>query len=89
MSRAPARLAGLPRKGAIAPGHDADFCVLAPDERFVVDETALHHKNALTPYHGRELAGVVRSTWLRGERIHVAGRLDAGPTGRLLTRGEP
>lgn len=89
MSRAPARLADLPRKGAIVPGHDADFCVLAPDGRFVVDETALHHKNALTPYHGRELAGVVRSTWLRGERIHVAGRLDAGPTGRLLTRGEP
>jgi allantoinase len=88
MSAATARQAGLPGKGAIEPGHDADFCVLAPDERFVVDETALHHKNALTPYHGRELAGVVRSTWLRGERIQAEGRLDAGPRGRLLRRGE-
>ena len=48
-------------------GYDADFCVFAPDETFVVDANTLHHKNAITPYDGRTLAGVVRSTWLRGD----------------------
>ncbi|HEY9392760.1 MAG TPA: amidohydrolase family protein, partial [Nocardioides sp.] len=82
MSGAPARHAGLARKGQIAVGHDADFVVLAPDASYVVDAARLHHKNAVTPYHGRSLAGVVRATWLRGEKIDI----EAAPQGRLLTR---
>lgn len=82
MSEAPARHAGLARKGQIAVGHDADFVVLAPDASYVVDAARLHHKNAVTPYHGRSLAGVVRATWLRGEKIDI----EAAPQGRLLSR---
>jgi allantoinase len=84
MCQAPAAQAGLPHKGSIEIGCDADFCVFAPDEAFVVDVNALHHKNALTPYADRPLAGVVRSTWLRGNPIDI----DADPLGRLLTRGD-
>ncbi|MEU0913192.1 allantoinase AllB [Streptomyces althioticus] len=81
-----ARLAGLEaRKGAIAPGHDADFAVLAPDETFTVDPAALQHRNRVTAYAGRTLHGVVRSTWLRGERVMADGKFTA-PKGRLLTR---
>lgn len=83
MSEGPATLTGLRRKGRIEPGCDADLCVLAPDDEHVVDVRALHHKNAVSPYDGRALSGVVRSTWLRGRKID----LDAGPRGRLLTRG--
>ncbi|WP_030421478.1 allantoinase AllB [Streptomyces sp. SCSIO 75703] len=85
MSAATARLAGLDgRKGAIAPGHDADFAVLAPEETFTVDPAALHHRNRVTAYAGRTLHGVVTSTWLRGRRVMADGRL-TGPQGRLLT----
>ncbi|MEZ7007079.1 allantoinase AllB [Streptomyces sp. AD55] len=85
MSAATARLAGLDgRKGAIAPGHDADFAVLAPEETFTVDPAALHHRNRVTAYAGRTLRGVVTSTWLRGRRVMADGRL-TGPQGRLLT----
>lgn len=84
MSRAPAEHAGLRRKGAIEVGYDADFCVFAPDDAFVVDVHRLHHKNAVTPYAARPLAGAVRSTWLRGNRIDI----DNEPQGRLLARGE-
>ncbi len=80
MSAAPARLAGLRRKGAIAVGYDADLVAFAPDERWTVG--ALVHRNPVTPYAGRELHGVVRATWLRGE---PAG----GTGGRLLRRGMP
>ncbi|MGW3244710.1 allantoinase AllB [Streptomyces sp. NPDC001070] len=85
MARGPARLAGLTAKGAIAPGHDADFAVLAPDESFTVDPAALHHRNQVTAYAGRTLRGVVRSTWLRGERIADHGA-PAHPSGRLIER---
>ncbi|MGA5711062.1 allantoinase AllB [Streptomyces cellulosae] len=81
-----AELAGLDaRKGAVAPGHDADFAVLAPDETFTVDPAALQHRNRVTAYAGRTLHGVVRSTWLRGERVLAGGEFTA-PKGRLLTR---
>jgi allantoinase len=84
MAERPARLAGLRRKGRIAVGNDADFCAFAPDETFVVDPAALHHRNPVTPYAGRPLAGVVRATWLRGAEVLD----DEEPRGRLLTRGE-
>ena len=82
MAEKPAALAGLQRKGHLALGYDADLCVFAPDEAFVVDAARLHHKNHITPYAGRRLAGVVRSTWLRGQEL-------TGDEfrGQLLTRG--
>ena len=87
MCEAPARQTGLRRKGRLEIGCDADFCVFAPDDEFVVDVHQLHHKNAVTPYAGRTLSGVVRSTWLRGECIATKTDIDARPRGRLLTRG--
>ncbi|MFJ4849955.1 MULTISPECIES: allantoinase AllB [unclassified Streptomyces] len=85
MAQGPARLAGLSTKGAIAPGYDADFAVLAPDESFTVDPAALHHRNPVTAYAGRTLQGVVRGTWLRGEPVAGDGA-PAGPSGRLIAR---
>jgi allantoinase len=82
MSSRPAALAGLTRKGALAPGRDADLCVFAPDDSFVVDAAALAHRNPVSAYDGRRLTGVVRRTWLRG--APTAG----GPAGRLLSRTE-
>ncbi|KRD22956.1 MULTISPECIES: allantoinase AllB [unclassified Streptomyces] len=86
MSTRTAALVGLDRKGAIEAGRDADFAVLAPDETFTVDPAALQHRNRVTAYAGRTLHGVVKSTWLRGERIVADGEF-TGPKGRLLTRG--
>jgi allantoinase len=82
MAERPAIIGGLQRKGQVALGYDADFTVFAPDDAFVVDPARLHHKNPITPYAGRPLAGVVRSTWLRGEQV-----TGDAPNGRLLTRG--
>ncbi|GAA3099767.1 allantoinase AllB [Streptosporangium carneum] len=84
MAERPAEVAGLSRKGRIAPGYQADFCVFAPDQAFTVDRDRLHHRNPVTPYHGRRLTGVVRGSWLRGVRIDI----DGPPRGRLLNRGE-
>jgi len=79
MAEAPARLAGLSGKGAIAVGKAADLVAFAPEERWIVGD--LQHRNPLTPYTGRSLVGAVRRTWLRGEPA------DGAPLGRLLERG--
>ncbi|MEU4799639.1 allantoinase AllB [Streptomyces sp. NPDC023327] len=85
MSTRTAQLAGLGQKGAIEAGRDADFAVLAPDETFTVDPAELHHRNRVTAYAGKTLSGVVKSTWLRGERILHGGEFSE-PAGRLLER---
>jgi allantoinase len=82
MSARPAALCGLARKGALAPGRDADMCAFAPDDSFVVDAAALRHRNAVSAYDGKQLTGVVRRTWLRGRPT------DGEPAGRLLRRTE-
>lgn len=83
MAAAPARLAGLEhRKGAVAPGHDADFFVWDPDEEFVVHAEDLRHRHKLTPYLHHRLCGVVKSTYLRGLPVCAGGR----PQGRILKR---
>ena len=85
MSAAPARLAGLEgRKGAIAPGYDADLVIWDPEASFGVDPEQLLHRHKLTPYAGRTLYGVVRRTLLRGETIYENGDLVGTPGGRLL-----
>jgi allantoinase len=83
MATGPANRAGLSHKGRIAVGADADLCVLAPDESFLVDPATLQHRHPVTPYEGRRLFGVVRETWLAGRRVD----LDEEPRGRLLSRG--
>ncbi len=82
MAQAPADLAGLPAKGRIAVGADADLCVMAPEETFVVDGSRLLHRHPVCPYVGKELAGVVRATMLRGRWVDP----DGPAMGQLLRR---
>jgi allantoinase len=87
MCAAPARLAGLDkRKGALAPGRDADVVIWNPDATFIVDPARLHHRHKLTPYAGREVAGAVETTFLRGQKIFDKGALASPPMGRVLYR---
>jgi allantoinase len=85
MSAGPASLAGLSAtKGAIAAGRDADLVLFHPDDEFTVDAARLRHRHAVTPYHGRRLAGVVEATYLRGVEVFRRGVPDKPPSGRLM-----
>ena len=80
MTSATAALAGFPDRGRLAAGCVADFAVFAPDAEWTVAAEALQHRNKVTPYEGRTLAGVVRGTWRRGEPVDLGG----APRGELL-----
>ncbi|MBI3096687.1 MAG: allantoinase AllB [Planctomycetes bacterium] len=83
---APARLAGLEgRKGRIAAGYDADLVVWDPEAEFRVEPAGIHHRHRMTPYEGRTLAGVVKATYLRGEKVFESGAFPGAPGGRCLT----
>ena len=70
LSTDPARIMGLaPRKGAIAPGADADLAIIHPTKRIKVDPETLETNADWSPYDGWELAGFSRTTLSRGEVI--------------------
>jgi len=88
LGAAPARLAGLTgRKGAIAPGCDADLVAFDPDDTWTVDAGRLHQRHPVTPYAGMTLSGRVRATWLRGLIVFNGRELRGEPLGRWLRRG--
>ncbi len=80
---APARLAGLSTQvGSIEPGKHANLVAFDTAASFAVTQDALHYRHKISPYMGETLRGVVRSTWLRGERVFTR---NPNPTGHLAT----
>jgi allantoinase len=82
VAEAPAHLAGLGRKGRIAPGYDADLVVFDADAPFTVEPARLRQRHAITPYAGMTLSGVVRQTFVRGVSVYEEGKFPGGKMGR-------
>ncbi len=69
-SAAPARLAGLATfVGSIEPGKHANLVAFDADASFMLTPDMLHYRHKISPYLGETLRGLVRSTWLRGQKI--------------------
>lgn len=84
LAQRPARLAGLARKGRIAPGCDADLVVFDPDTQFRVESSRLRQRHPVTPYAGMTLRGVVRQTFVRGTCVYDAGEFPPGAKGKWV-----
>ncbi|KAL5043542.1 hypothetical protein BDW71DRAFT_119126 [Aspergillus fruticulosus] len=73
-------------KGDLIPGYDADFCVFDDTAEWVVEPSTMLFRNKCSPYQGRTMRGMVRETWLRGEKIFNRddGFIVKAPSGSLL-----
>jgi dihydropyrimidinase len=82
----PARLFGLPRKGAISPGYDADLVVVDPGGTTKV-QGGLHMTTDYSPFDGWELRGRIDTVLSRGHVLVEGGRwTDEPPRGSFLRR---
>ena len=84
---APAKLVNLyPRKGAIAPGSDADLVVVDLARDAVISAATSYHKCGWTNLEGRAVTGMPIMTILRGQVIAEEGDVHARPgTGLPVT----
>ena len=85
LALAPARRFGIARKGALAPGFDADLALVDLHAPFTLAADDLQQRHKTSPYAGRAFRGRVRRTIRRGETIFQDGQITATTRGRLLT----
>ena len=79
MSRNPARIFGLSKKGAIAPGMDADIVLFDPTETYTVTAADNASEADFSIYEGREVTGRVKKTFSRGELVVDDGEIVGTP----------
>jgi allantoinase len=82
----PAKRFGLPNKGDIAPGFDADVVLVDPHESFTVRAAESESKQGYTPFEGQELTGRVKATFLRGGLVYDHGKVVGPARGQYLRR---
>jgi dihydropyrimidinase len=83
-----AKLFGLyPRKGAIAPGSDADLIVWDATRKRTIDDRDTFSKAGFSIYSGTEVTGWPQVTIRRGEVVYEQGEVRATKaSGRLISR---
>jgi dihydropyrimidinase len=78
-SALPAKLFGMPRKGVIAPGADADIVIFDPDASYTITAADNASVADFSLFEGREVTGAVESTLVRGEPVVEEGELVGSP----------
>jgi dihydropyrimidinase len=88
-SWAPARIFGLDRKGALAPGYDADVVVFDPDVRRTISAKTHVMDVDYDPFEGWEVAGAPRFVLSRGDTVFADGKVVSEPGhGRYVHRSQ-
>jgi dihydropyrimidinase len=84
-SQNPARAFGhYPRKGALAPGSDADLVLFDPAVEATLADDAFDDGTGRSVYSGMRMRGLVRAVLLRGRLIVMDGTLAPRACGRYL-----
>jgi allantoinase len=79
-----ARRFGLPQKGRLAVGADADLTLVDLAHSATLQPDDLHYRHRHSPYVGRTLHGRIVRTLVRGTTVFLDGKIVAPPLGQLL-----
>lgn len=89
LSFRPAEIFGLPGKGSIAVGKDADFVLFNPDCPYTVSEETLFYRHKHSAYLGQTVGCRVVRTYVRGQLAYDGERAEFGePFGKFLKKNE-
>ncbi|WP_142861062.1 dihydroorotase [Salinigranum halophilum] len=90
MSTNVAQIFGMPTKGTLDPGTDADVVLFDPDETYTITAADNASKADFSIYEGREVTGKVKQTFVRGHLVADDGEIVADPgTGQFVARELP
>src|ERR1700761_7857686 len=78
---APARIFGMPQKGVIAPGKDADIMLWNPKASYTIEAATQRMATDYSMFEGWEVAGNAKHVFSRGEMVVKDGKW-IGKTGR-------
>lgn len=73
------------QKGDLAVGFDGDICVFDDEAEWVVEPSTMLFRNKCSPYQGKMMKGLVRETWVRGQRVFVRGAENGGLVGKCCS----
>src|SRR3954452_10773677 len=83
----PARIFGLDKKGALAPGFDADVVVFDPEVKHTISAETHVMNVDYDPFEGWEVQGKPRFVLARGETVYADGEVVSQPgRGRYVKR---
>ena len=86
----PSRIMGLKNKGFIKEGYDADFAIIDPDKKEILDWHNIRHNADYSPWQGQEFYGFPEYTILRGRILVENGKFIADkPNGQYIKRVSP
>ena len=86
----PAAIYGLPHKGRIAPGHDADLTLVDPEVEWTIGERPLLTRCGWSPFEGDKVKGRAERVFLRGQEVYAHGEVLAYPGyGRAVVTSRP
>jgi len=88
-STAPAKLMGMPQKGMIAPGSDADLVIFDPDKEVTLSHENLHQRTDYTPYEGMSVVGYPVKVIANGELLVDNGEFVGEKKRGKFIRREP
>jgi allantoinase len=75
---------GLPGKGHLQVGSDADLALVDLDSDFTLRAEDLFYRHAISPFIGRPFRGSVVRTVVRGTTVVRDGRIVSEPVGRFI-----
>ena len=81
MCEGPARVWDIVGKGRIQEGYDADLVLVDMTEKRVIRNEEQQTKAKCSPWHGSELQGWAKQTWVMGNIVYQDGKFDLSARG--------